>query len=140
SGKVSLLRSSNYVGDWQLTGELQFDADNELGDSGNDISISGGTMHTAGTMTLAATRSVQLNSGGGTFNVDVTTSVSIPGQVSGTGDLTKIGGGGLLISGSNNYTGKTTINAGSIISTSDANLGQLPASPVDGQLTICTET
>ena len=53
--------------------------------------------------------------------------MSVPGAISGTGELFKIGGGTLTLSGSNSYTGGTGLNAGQLNINSPAALGIGPS-------------
>ena len=64
--------------------------------------------------------------GGGTFS----------GVISGAGELAKGSGADLLLRGTNTYTGRTTINGGTIDILVDGGLGQPPAAFVDNQLTL----
>src|SRR4029077_19759446 len=48
---------------------------------------------------------------------------SFAGTINGTGSLEKAGVGTLLLSGSNNYTGGTTVSGGGLAVPSDASLG-----------------
>ncbi|MFO0880922.1 MAG: autotransporter-associated beta strand repeat-containing protein [Gemmataceae bacterium] len=75
-----------------------------------------------------------------------TSSMTLAGPVTGTGALTKNGTGTLTLSGSNNYSGLTTINAGTVIVTSATGLGTTAAGTVivsgatlDVQATLVTE-
>ncbi|TCR65372.1 autotransporter-associated beta strand repeat-containing protein [Bosea sp. BK604] len=98
---------------------------------------------TAGAVTVAGTQSfdtLQFNSdgyalsggslsfgvaGGGTINISAGVTTTIASSlVDGTGSgLTKVGAGTLVLSGSNSYTGGTTIAGGTLSVSSDANLG-----------------
>src|SRR5262249_3358653 len=50
--------------------------------------------------------------------------------------LIKSGGGTLTLSGSNAYSGITTVSGGTLSISSDANLGTAPASPTPGKLVL----
>lgn len=56
--------------------------------------------------------------------------VTISGPMSGTGGITTYGVGTLVLSGSNTYSGFTTISNGELSVTGDDNLGAVPAAPV----------
>jgi fibronectin-binding autotransporter adhesin len=113
SGKVALGQSSNYTGNWNLTsGTLEIGADDRLGVTGNGVTFAGGILST--TATISTARGMTLNSGGGTFNVAASMTLTASSAIGGTGGLTKIGAGTLLLSGANSYAGGTTINAGTL--------------------------
>jgi autotransporter-associated beta strand protein len=61
-----------------------------------------------------ANSGVTINSGGGTFNVGSGFTLTIANPIAGTGGLTNQGGGFLIFSGTNTYTGPTTINTGTL--------------------------
>ena len=59
--------------------------------------------------------------GNGSFDVDEDRNLTLDGDVSGSGEITKQGGGTLTLSGDNNTnTGKTTISEGTLALTGDA--------------------
>ena len=64
-----------------------------------------------------------LNAGGGTFNTNIATTLTLGGTISGVGGLTKSGAGTLTLTGTNTYQGNTTITAGALAVSTDANLG-----------------
>ena len=64
---------------------------------------------------LAASRNITLNAGGGTFDVDTGFVPSINGVIGGVGALTKIGSGTLQLKGVNTYAGDTTVKAGTLM-------------------------
>jgi fibronectin-binding autotransporter adhesin len=85
----------------------------------DNMTLAGGTFRNAST--LSTTGTVTLGSGGGTLDITSGTT-TLSSTISGS-SLTKAGAGALTLSGSNSYTGNTTISAGTINFSSDANLG-----------------
>ncbi len=82
------------------------------------LTLNGGAMGTratdAGTTNVYG-GSVTLTSSGGILDVTNTTSVTVSGQIGGSGMLSKSGSGtAILISTANNWNGGTTINAGTL--------------------------
>ena len=93
-------------------GTLKVSADNALGKSTGGLTFNGGTLETSATFTTS--RSITLGSGGGTFNTDsgTTLTVATVNGITGTGGLTKTGLGTLVVSNNSTYSGGTTIDAG----------------------------
>jgi len=92
-----------------------------LGASSSDSSnlvFDGGTLHWTGTTATGIDRGFTLNAGGGTIrnnNADPAILIRFGGNVTGTGDLTKVGSGTLALSGAaSDYTGKTFVNEGTL--------------------------
>lgn len=73
-----------------------------------------GVLQTTADMTLANAVMVQATGGGGTFNTDAGTTLTLSGGVSGAGALDKIGDGTLVLTGPSTYTGGTTVSAGTL--------------------------
>ena len=71
---------------------------------------------------------------GGTLAITNSGSSTISGVISGDTALTKAGSGSLALPSTNTYTGRTTINEGTINITKDAGLGAAPGSFVADQL------
>jgi autotransporter-associated beta strand protein len=65
-------------------------------------------------MTLHANRGLRLGDSGGTFVSTVATTLSYAGTIAGTGNLTKAGLGKLTLSGSNTYSGGTSLELGTL--------------------------
>jgi len=57
---------------------------------------------------------ITINLGGGTFNVGSGLTLSVVNPITGTGGITNQGGGLLIFSGANTYTGPTTITTGTL--------------------------
>jgi fibronectin-binding autotransporter adhesin len=89
----------------------------------DNIVVNGGTLEAAATLTLGGIRGILLGpigaSGGGTFQVDDTFTLQLDSRIAdnwnGTGSFTKSGPGTLVLtSGLNDYSGDTTVNAGTL--------------------------
>jgi uncharacterized protein with beta-barrel porin domain len=61
--------------------------------------------------------------------------LNLNGVIAGPGSLTKTGGGTVVITGDNTYTGGTTLNSGNIVTTSTSALGAGPVTLNGGTLT-----
>lgn len=93
-------------------GTTKISSDANLGLSSNTVSFNGGILELAAPITIP--RSVTLNVGGGTIKTD-SINATFSGNISGAnGGLTKIGAGTLNLSGTNSYSGGTTINEGTV--------------------------
>jgi autotransporter-associated beta strand protein len=109
-----------------LTGPMTFASGTvAIGDATNVgtglLQFNGGTLETTSALTLA--NDVTLAAGGGTFLTDADTTLS--GGISGAGGLTKTGTAALILTGTNTYTGGTTISAGTLQGTSTSLTGDI---------------
>ena len=91
----------------------------------------------AGTAAFAGTTAVNTGTGSVTLTSDSTVDVrvstlTVAGNVSGPGGLTKIGSGSLMLSGVNTYSGATVVNTGTLV------LNGAGALPSGSALTIAT--
>ena len=100
--------------------------------------------YTGITTILDGTLSVTGTLGSGTYSNNITnsgtlsigtTTQTLSGIISGTGALTKVGGGTLTLSNTNTYQGITTISGGTLKISSDSNLGNVPASLTAASIT-----
>ena len=118
TGKVTLSGANTYSGQTSINGgTLSIDSSASLGDGSvtNTIAIAGGTLQSNGAnLALTTNQTVALGIGGGTVDVTSTNLLTIPGVVSGSTGLTKIGTGTLVLSGANTFGGGTTITAGTL--------------------------
>src|SRR5262249_59042985 len=98
-----------------------------LGAPGGGVSFNGGTLATTAQITTA--RAFTLNAGGGTFAVvGAGTNLLVTGTISGVGRLTKANSGTLdFTNATNSYSGGTTLQAGRLVVTADAELGSAAA-------------
>jgi autotransporter-associated beta strand protein len=121
TGTLTLSGANNYTGSTTVNGGvLQAGAANSFAPGSAFTVASGGTLdlnsfnQTIGS--LAGAGPVMLGSAGLTTGND-NTSTTFSGAISGTGGLTKIGTGALQLAGTSNYTGATTVNAGTLVVT-----------------------
>ena len=95
-------------------GVLSVSADNALGDTSGGITFDGGTLQFGSSFNLASTRAISIADGGGTIDTqDFQTTITQ--DISGTGVLTKVGSGVLVLDGSNTWSGGTTVSAGTLV-------------------------
>ena len=89
-----------------------------------------GTVTTSNSITLAATRGIQLDAGGGTLDVanfPTGFTATVNGPISGIGALTKTSAGVLVLTASNSYSGGTIIAGGTLQAENAYALGNAPA-------------
>jgi len=133
-------------GTWANSGDLQVG-----GDGTGTLNLNGGLVTVGGTLSTGTFGTINLNSGGtlqigvggtgaalgvstltnnGTLIFNQSDASTYSGIISGTGAVTKQGGGTLTLDGANSYSGVTTISGGVLalsgtgsIGTGDLNLG-----------------
>lgn len=121
-GTLVLSGNNTYSGGNNLNGGvLSISADTNLGAFGNDLVFNGGTLRN--TADITSSRESVLNAGGGTYEVANGLLLRLNSSITGTGGLTKTGGGDLILNGTNTYSGGTTINAGRVFVSSANELG-----------------
>ncbi|HOD80622.1 MAG: Autotransporter-associated beta strand repeat protein [Planctomycetes bacterium ADurb.Bin126] len=133
SGILTLTQANTYSGGTSVSGgTLRIESDASLGavpgsfDADNVTLSGGGILKNNGpSIDLDANRGILLAGDGG-VEVRSGTTMTIPGEISGPGRLTKADGGTLLLPGANTYQGGTTVSGGVLQIASDASLGQVP--------------
>jgi autotransporter-associated beta strand protein len=112
AGTLVLSAANTYSGPTTITaGTLAVSADNNLGNSSGGLIFGGGTLQFLSGFTTG--RAVTLNAGGGTFDTNGN-NATLAGVIGGSGSLTKIGAGTLVLSSANSYSGGTTLAAGTL--------------------------
>lgn len=106
----------SFIGETQIKdgGTVIVDEDLALGNANAALKLDNGTLRIAGTSMTSLERNVVLE-GKGTLDVaSADNLVTAPGVISGSGSLTKAGTGALNLTGTNTYTGETTVAAGAL--------------------------
>lgn len=120
TGTQILGGNNSYTGGTTLNaGTLAVFADNNLGASSGGLTFDGGTLKFLSSFT--SSRGVTLNAGGGTLYDDV--GITLGGTITGAGRLTKVANAFTILSGTNNYSGGTTISDGGLAVTNNSALG-----------------
>ncbi|MGJ3244036.1 MAG: autotransporter-associated beta strand repeat-containing protein [Opitutales bacterium] len=141
-GTLILSGTNTYAGATAITGgTLQVSADANLGAAPgtatpDHLVFDGGTLNTTSTVTLDANRGVRLDTGGGTFDTDGATTLTVDGIIAGNGSLTKQGAGTLVLAATNTFTGSTSVTGGTLQADADAKFGAAPGSPTASALTL----
>ncbi|HBL9942774.1 TPA: autotransporter-associated beta strand repeat-containing protein [Salmonella enterica subsp. enterica serovar Ago] len=119
---LELNTGGDFINNIGGTGRVEKSGDDTLTLSGSN-SYTGGTLISSGT--LVATNVDALGSGDVTDNatLELNTGGDFTNNISGSGQVVKSGDETLTLSGSNTYTGGTTINDGTLVATSVEALG-----------------
>jgi autotransporter-associated beta strand protein len=112
SNTVVLTGTNSYSGGTIINGGvLQVASDAQLGATSGGITLNGGQIHNNDSfLVLNANRTITLGASGGYLSPGYYKTFTVAGQITGSGDLGVIWDvGTVLLSGSNNYSGTTTI-------------------------------
>jgi autotransporter-associated beta strand protein len=126
--------ANTFTGGLYLNGTARADfnlSDAQLGAAGQPISFRGGELLYTGSTSIILETSgsnrplVMSAAGGGVINVqDLAVTLTVPGQITGAEQLTKEGGGTLVLSNTNNtYAGGTTLGVGTLAIAGPGSLG-----------------
>ncbi|MBB3571829.1 autotransporter outer membrane beta-barrel domain-containing protein [Rhizobium sp. BK491] len=112
-GTLVLSGANTYTGGTMINGGvIEVAADANLGDAAGALAFDSGALHT--TASFASSRSTTLNVGGGIFDTDNLTTLTLSSAVGGAGALTKDGAGTLVLAADSSYAGGTAIAAGTL--------------------------
>jgi fibronectin-binding autotransporter adhesin len=119
-GLLTLTGVNTYTsGTTIIGGTLAVTKPASLGAAGGLLTIGPGTLEIAGNLSDA--RNIRLSAAGATIQVDSLLTYRNSGTLSGSGGLSLSGPGRLILSGSNDYTGGTHVNSGTLnVSAADA--------------------
>jgi len=110
-GNLTLTGINTHAGGTGFSGLLTIADDRSLGATNASVIIAGGTLRT--TSDITTTRRFGLSADGAAFDTQNHT-LAIGGVISGSGSLTKLGTGRLILSAANTYTRGTTVQAGTL--------------------------
>jgi autotransporter-associated beta strand protein len=113
TGTLTLSAANTYSGGTTVIGGLiNFNSASNFG-SGTITLNGGGLQWASGTSTDISSRLAAFGAGGATFDTNGN-NVTLSSALLGTGGLTKIGAGALTLTGTNTYSGATTISGGTL--------------------------
>lgn len=134
SGTIVLANSGNsYAGGTNLnSGTVAITVDGNLGAASGVINFNGGTLETKADITTP--RNINLAAGStGTLSPDAGTTLTVNGQIIGSGNLNVAGGGTVVLTGgSNTYTGTTSISSGTLQAAAPNTIPSSTAMTVNG--------
>nr|WP_245430329.1 autotransporter outer membrane beta-barrel domain-containing protein [Rhizobium tropici] len=130
SGTLVLNGANTYQGGTVINGgTVQVASDANLGDTTGTLALNGAALQTTASFTSA--RTATLNAGGGIFDTDNLTTLTLNGAIGGTGALTKGGAGTLALAADNSYAGGTTIAGGTLQLGNGGAVGSITGNIVD---------
>jgi outer membrane autotransporter protein len=122
----TLTGANTYAGGTTLNGgTLSVSSDSNLGLSGAAIDFEGGTLQVTGTSYQQTNRNIAWGAGGGFDIADAGNTFTVSQPLNGAGALVKLGAGTLVLTGSNTYTGGTTVNGGTLQGDSNSLQGDI---------------
>ncbi len=122
-GTLVLSGTNTYSGGtYLISGRLSISSDANLGASTGTLALNGGTLATTASLTSARTIYLDTPS---TIDVAPGTTTTLSGAISGGGSLTKVDAGTLVLTGTNSYTGGTTVSGGTLQGTTSGLQGSI---------------
>ena len=139
TGTLTLSGTNTYTGTTTISsGTLNIFADSGLGAAPGSatvghLTLNGGTLRTTATFTLNSNRGITLGSSHGTFNVHGSSTLTYGGIIAGSGSLTKVGTGTLVLTSQlSTYSGGTINDAGTLrlAASSIGSIGSATSGPI----------
>ena len=133
-GTLKLTANNTYPDGTRINGgTLALSSDTNIGLAAAPLSFDGGTLRYDAAFNLGASRAITLEAGGGTFNTNGNIA-NVFSVIGGSGALTKTGAGTLIPTATNNYSGGTSIDQGTLGILFAASLGSGPVTMNGGLL------
>lgn len=134
SGEVTTAAQQNAAGFITGTvtinaGKIRISTEGALGGdpaafNAGQLTLNGGALNAAASFTIDdSNRGVTLGASGGTFEVDANMTLTVANVITGAGGLTKTGNGTLILTGTNDYAGTTSVNTGILSVRNSSGLG-----------------
>ncbi|WP_343521387.1 autotransporter outer membrane beta-barrel domain-containing protein, partial [Sphingomonas sp.] len=112
-GRLELTGANSYTGGTAVNGgTLRISSDANLGAASGGLSFNGGTLNT--TADISSARAVDL-AGQGVFSIDANTTLTLSGNLTGTGLIGKLGAGTLVLAGTGSHTGGMGVVQGTLL-------------------------
>jgi fibronectin-binding autotransporter adhesin len=106
-------------------GRIVASSDAALGDPSNAITLSGGTLQAAASITTS--RAIAASAAGGTIDVPAASSLLVSGLLSGTGNLLLGGGGSLRLTDGDSLSGSVALTGGTLALSGNGTLRSVPS-------------
>ncbi|WPO38844.1 autotransporter outer membrane beta-barrel domain-containing protein [Tardiphaga sp. 42S5] len=116
TGTMTLSGTNTYTGGTTFAGgTISVAQDANLGGAAGALTFNGGVLQITGTTFNSTARTINWGASGGGFDIaNAVNTFELTQDLTGTGGLIKRGAGTLLLSGTNDYSGVTSIEAGTL--------------------------
>lgn len=112
-GVLTLTGANDYSGGTTIKGgTIAIGADSAIGASGSAVTLDGGALRFNNSFDLGASRAVSVTANNGAIDTVSGVTTTLSQAVTGAGQLGKSGGGTLVLTGNNVYTGGTAVTGG----------------------------